>query len=688
MRRAILSLLAAAFLGGNALAHGRILHPPGPNPPKPGDAWRPLPRGTGTGSGPAGPAPARPNSPGNTPAGPAGQPGGKGNQPTTPGANEAPLGHWFYWWQMNQGLYLDLSRRWQMPPTTGGDDLELGAGATEAANRSRQPRTEFVRERITPPLVKALETGGNHLTTGALIALAKMGERAMPTQQLVELFLPRLASGSQEVSETAALALGMLESPTAVPALLALLADDELGRELVDGGGVPERTRAFAAFGLGLAGRAHMDVGLRRKILLGLTAALEEGGFSTEEVPVACVSAIGLLPLEARPSPPRAGEALNGDEATLMALLSRRTQVRYLVELLEEPTRVARVERRTRAHLPLAIVRLCAGAPQAVRNHALQALLALLRPRAGTDTELVRGAVLALGVLDRGGDLAPQVIEALLSQLESRDPMTRAFAVLSLAQFRGRHGPLAEDSPEPGLRRLQSLIADPRPTLRPWIALGTGIFLRAHSEIAGAVNDPGDGALAAAALMGATECRAPEEVGAWAVGLGLQRHAKGEASLLERLEHFAGDQPLAYLSTGLGLLGDHAAREALLELLPSAQHRPELLLQASIGLALLGSHDLTPRLTEMLSSTRGSVSQAGVAQALGLTGDARGLQPLLEMLADEEISEPVRAFAAIGLGSACDESPWPWNAPYSIGINYLSATTTLIGDGRGVLEIL
>ena len=594
---------------------------------------------------------------------------------------------------MNQGLYLDLSKRWQLPPTTGGDSLELGAGTTEATHRSRQPRTESIRERITPALVKALDSGGNHLTTGALIALAKIGDRAMPTEELVELFLPSLASANQEVAETAALALGMLESPSAVPALLALLADDEVGRELVDRGGVPERTRAFAAFGLGLAGRAQEELGLRRKILLGLTESLEGVDFSTEEVPVACVSAIGLLPLKARPSPPRAGEELSGDESTLMALLSRRTQVRYLIELLDEPARVARVDRKTRAHLPLAIVRLCNGAPDGVREHAVQALLAHLRPRANTDTELLRGIVLALGLLELSGESAPRVIEALLSQLESRDRMTRAFAVLSLAQFSGRNGSLEDleipktlenDAPTPALKRLQSLIAKPRPTLRPWIALATGVFLRAHNLVDG----PTDPALSAAALMGATECRAPEEIGAWAVGLGLQRHAKGEARLLQRLEHFAGDQPLAYLSTGLGMLGDHAARGALLELLPSAQHRPELLLQASVGLALLGSHDLTPRLTEMLDTTRGSVSQAGVAQALGLTGDVRALDPLLEMLADEEISEPVRAFAAIGLGSACDDSPWPWNAAYSIGINYLSATTTLIGEGRGVLEIL
>jgi HEAT repeat protein len=581
---------------------------------------------------------------------------------------------------MNQGLYLDLSGRWGGAPSSGDDELHLGHGLTDAASRSAQPSPAVIRDEVVPALLQALASGGNDLTTGALMALAKIGSAGLEDEELVATFLPYLARGNQEVSETAALALGMLQSPAAVVPLFALLADDEVGSELVDGGGVSERTRAFAAFGLGLIGRAHEEVGLRRAILLRLTTALEEGSFASEEVPVACVSAIGLLPLDGRPTPPRADEKLIGDEPTLHALLSRRTQIKYLIELLESSQRSGRIGRLTRAHLPLAIARLCEGAPPAVRVQAVGRLLESLRPHARTDTDLVHGVILALGILDpRGLEVAP-VLAALAEHVESRDPMARAFAILSLARLGGRLAQLDADSALQTRALLGKWISDPRPSLRPWIALACGVFLHEAP-------DPG-GALSAATLMGARECGQPEEIGAWALGVGLQAQLASESTLIARLSDFAGDQPLAFLATGLGLTGDHDAHDALSKLLLLGNHRPELLLQVAIGLVSLADSDLSPQLIEQLESTRGSVSQAGVARALGLTGDARALEPLLALLADKEISEPVRAFAAIGLGLCCDDTPWPWNSPYSIDINYLAATTSLVGDGRGVLEIL
>ena len=96
-----------------------------------------------------------------------------------------------------------------------------------------------------------------------------------------------------------------------------------------------------------------------------------------------------------------------------------------------------------------------------------------------------------------------------------------------------------------------------------------------------------------------------------------------------------------------------------------------------------------PELIEMLQRASSLSAQASIAYGLGAIGDARSIDPLIEMLGDSEVTPRARAFAAVALGIVSDKELWPWNAKLSIGVNYRANTTTLTdGRGAGILEIL
>ena len=66
-------------------------------------------------------------------------------------------------------------------------------------------------------------------------------------EQVIKKFLP---DGNQEISETAALALGILANDASVPLLTDLLLDAPTGRKAIGKAEVEFRRRSFAAYGL------------------------------------------------------------------------------------------------------------------------------------------------------------------------------------------------------------------------------------------------------------------------------------------------------------------------------------------------------------------------------------------------------------------------------------------------------
>ena len=99
----------------------------------------------------------------------------------------------------------------------------------------------------------------------ALIALARIDDRrdAQGRSRFAALMRPFLADSKQEISETAALALGILGQDESAPLLAALLRNEPMAIEAVGSSEVSFRTRAFAAYGLTLLSRrnSNPDIG-------------------------------------------------------------------------------------------------------------------------------------------------------------------------------------------------------------------------------------------------------------------------------------------------------------------------------------------------------------------------------------------------------------------------------------------
>jgi HEAT repeat protein len=92
----------------------------------------------------------------------------------------------------------------------------------------------------------------------------------------------------------------------------------------------------------------------------------------------------------------------------------------------------------------------------------------------------------------------------------------------------------------------------------------------------------------------------------------------------------------------------------------------------------------------MLNEASGLSSQAAISSALGFIGDARSIDPLIELLKDKQKTDLARGFAAVALGIVADKEDLPWNTKISVNINYRASTPTLTSPdvGTGILDIL
>src|SRR5262245_11661580 len=174
---------------------------------------------------------------------------------TASGGDSSDLADWRLWWRYNQAAYLALKVR------VRSADAETGTPPWFIGDESRKgtlgPNEQQIRTEIVPALIVVLEhETDNDLVTGALVALAKIGDRGDPAESArLEAAISRfLGDSNQEIRETAAVALGILGNPRSIPVLAHLAWNTEEGRKLAEGSEVDYRTRSFAAYGLGLIG--------------------------------------------------------------------------------------------------------------------------------------------------------------------------------------------------------------------------------------------------------------------------------------------------------------------------------------------------------------------------------------------------------------------------------------------------
>jgi HEAT repeat protein len=623
-------------------------------------------------------------APGTTSAGAPG-PGTLGGAPTS-GAGTGDLTHWSVWWQLNHAPYLALRAKVQATATASGfEGWFLGEGQ-RAQRASLGPSEAQMKERIVPALLAVLDQDpGVDLASGTLVALAKIGERADGSDGArIEAALVRfLAAPSQELRETAAVALGILASPRAIPTLANLLWDTPAGQKRVGAREVDPRTRAFAAYGLGLVGARAREELERELVVSVLRRALEADDTRSRDLEVACLVALGLVPLATLETPGPVSDERAPPER------SRVAQLEYVLAVLRDERR----ERLARAQCPVTLARLLSGLPEPLRAtwraRVAHELIERLG-RSGEPNELVQACVLALGALgtnDGADELDAEIRRALANVPKGGELQARAFALVAAAEAGARFGRDAGKGLSETSEFLVRELARGKSGLQPWAALAAGTF--AWRVAQQGVTHPSQGVLRQALALALDDEGSHERLGAYALGAGLARSTESAPRLLKLLAKELPEDVRGQVAIALALLGHEAAIEPLRALVAESKYRPELLRQAAIALALLGDKEVPLQLAGMLREARSLASQAALASALGFTGDHRSVEPLLALLADRDVTEKARAFAAIALGNVADKELLPWNTKIGAGINYRAASATLFdpASGAGILDI-
>lgn len=701
--------LGLLFLAGLALAsiasaaHGGSYNPPKIEPPPPpGQPSKPNtgpgdvgPGGSGqsgSGSSPSTGAPSSPQGP-STPTspgatdGPGTQSGVPTQNPKSPSAASTPtngpdLTNWQLWWTFNRDPYLQIKAALRRSATlaTGADSF-LGLG--NPSSGVQLVSESAIRDRVVPALLASLSKDkSSDVITSDLMALAKIGEaeEGPPTTPIENAIEPFLKDPSQEVAETAAIALGVLSRPGIAPLLTEILADSPSGRDAVGRPETPYRTRAFAAYGLGLCGYRTANPDVRRFIVHHLTRTLESDKSAARDVKVACAIALGLVRLDSSKAPPRSGGVPEAPSASL------ETEIDWMQRFFLDRNQ----PEIARAYLPVSISHLCKDADPVLANTWKSVLCDVLSSSGNETAAIQQSAATALGLAGDNDDEAvdQRVRETLRRCARDAEPLTRRFAMIALARCAAREGRGGGRSENLlGVRRFLLFEQSNAPgSMRPWIALALGVLERARVEL----DETPSQEVQLALRSGLREARSPSEAGALSIACALAGDLQSRDTVLTQVAERGESDARAPAAIALGLMRDTKAVEPLRKVVLESRYKPIVLRDAAIGLGLLGDSEVVPMLVEMLHETQGIASQSAIASALGFIGDARSIDPLVQFVKSTEISDRARAFAAVALGIVCDKEPLPWNSKISCDVGYWNPPATLYdpSTAMGILDIL
>jgi len=694
-------IAAGSFcLQGVSIGHGGTYRGPGDTVPPGGGG------GGGGGGGPQGPGgpggPAGPDggSPGG--AGPiTGAPGTGGPGQTAGGAAAVTgtavdlgpeLTKWSFWWEFNKDPYLNLKAKIHSVETKTGDaGFFTGEGKKTRAKDSFRPSPAVIQDKVVPALLAALERETNNdIVTGCMIALAKIGDKKSESgeSQFEQVFRKFLPDGSQEISETAALSLGILANDASVQILTDLLNDNQAGRTAVGKSEVEFRRRAFAAYGLSLIGNKTASEEVRQKIIGVLAEALDSPKASTRDVKVACLIGIGLVPIQTLDA------TANEDGSPLPPNASAMAQIDYVRRYFNDENNHYLVK----AHAPSALARLINMLPadrrEAVKTAVAKELLVCIGKRTASKfkNEIQQSAVLALGQLgDCDEDDVDKDIRKALAAVGGfvSDQQVRYFARIALGQVGGRRG--TSGDPSSGRKEVSSALAKGLSASTAgarWSGIGIGVMGREMAKAQ--TNDVMPEELARALRSELDEAKSPDDVGAFSIAAGILSDLESKDILLEKLDRLSQDEPRGYAAVALGLMNARDAINPIKDIVLESKYRPELLKQAAIALGLLGDKELVEDLIDMLNDAKSLATQASISAALGFIGDRRSIDPLIAMLENDALTGSARGFAAVALGIVADKEPLPWNSKIAVDINYRASTVTLnsADAGTGVLNIL
>jgi HEAT repeat protein len=682
LKRALSLAVAGALVAFTApvFAHGGQYRGPGdtvpPNPGGGGGGRTPTPGGPTT-PGPGGPTTPNPTGPGT--GGPTTPPpppstGGGGRQagPTTGAVGMVisdDLTQWQFWWEFNKDPYLQLkSAIHQGAITSGSDDFELGRARKAEARSTLKPSDSDRQTVMIPALLKALEdpSSNRDIVSSCMIALAKIGSSADPTmfkEQILPVFKKFLPDQDQEKRETAALAMGIAALPEAVPDLIELAKDSQGGRKLCERPqGVDYRTRAFAAYGLGLIAYRNNDPELKAKVFETMKGILDDKEESRRDMQVAALQAIRLL----RPDPSQqAGQEL------------QKRLVEYCLAYLANDD----VYDQIRSHALSAMGKLLerGGDEKLVEQVVNKCMEVLENKRRKFKKWTQQSAVQSLGLLaNEENSKAVKLLERYAK--DGKDAQAQNFAAIALGEIGGK------DAREFLYKQLRSNSV--QKMFKPWIALGLAVRdfnLRQNDN-----SYDGDRTIGDEIVKQLRANRNALYAAGYAIALGMMQYRDAGDILLDRLVEVKNqDEPAGYFMVGLGLMRYMDSTTEIRTIVQNSSRREKLLTQGSIALGLLGDKAIAEELVRKMEEQGTVAVMSALAQALGFIGDRRSIDPLVEILGNKGLKDIPRAFAAVALGLVGDKEDLPWNSKVAVNANYRANVETLTSSsGTGILDIL
>ena len=548
-----------------------------------------------------------------------------------------------------------------------------------------------------PALLAALEKETNNdIVTGCMIALAKIGDSASETgdSKFEPIIAKFLKDKNQEISETAAVALGILANPKSIKLLQGLMEDSpEVGRPAVGRPEVDYRTRAFAAYGLGLIGAKASDPTHKQEVLTILRKNLENDSTRTRDVKVSCIIAMGMVPHDTIETP--AGVQPEKKGAVVPPENSRVAQLDYLLAYLQNDAN----EYLVRAHCPTALARLLPGLTPELTKTYREKIAADLLERIGSKSkeklEVVQSAVLSLGLIgtnDKADATDKRIIEALLAvPKEISDQQTKNYSMIALAKIGGTTSANAKDADggsEDIARALFGQLDGGKGNLQSWAGIACGVMANQLARSNPSATRIGSLQTAGRTALG--EEKSGDKLGAYAISAGIMKDVEATIPMMKLLDTQKDETARGYIAIGLGLMNARESIEKIQKIVDESKYKPDLLKQAAIALGLLGDKNVVDTLIKNLQDAKGLATQAALSSALGFIGDHRSIDPLVTMLQNDSLTDGARGFAAVALGIVADKEPLPWNSKIGVDLNYRASTSTLTDQsaGTGILDIL
>jgi len=548
---------------------------------------------------------------------------------------------WQYWWEFNKDQYLNLKSRTVRLSSKGYVAGHLtGRGRRADPDLFIRPDPVLIRREVLPLLMRLLdEEQDRDILDSSMLALARSADEDT-AQFVIDALLPFLAHEDRVVQCAAALSLGVLGSPRAVPPLTAVMRDTGKGRNLARATGpLDQSVRACAALGLGLINEPDS--------VDALCALVRQTPDRDDDLKACAIAALGLM-----------------DNASSPQALT------FLLGLLED----RRLDPPIKSHVPSAIGKLCnrMGVYDPVVDRAL------LEAFRGQDTDdCVRPSLaIALGLVGTipSDDLAQdEVLAALLDYCaQGRNDATREFCFIAVAQI-GRRDPEAPAHPAVHQALRELFVREcVRPTVhgdRAWAALGAAIYGLERAE---ARPDLAESLIQAWSTEGDPSYKA-----AFALALGLLDVQPRAGELFADLQGRQDQELNGFTALALGFMQHGLASDTLRALCRSkailAMYRTRL----ATSLALLADDGADEALIELLGEGHAVGVCAAAAKALGLIGGTQAVATLQAIAADTHQRELARAFACVALGMICEKTALPWNARLLSDTNFRSLGPTL-----------